>query len=418
MVEFNLGDFCRKSLTACILGITVLFFAAAHAHSQVVLGLENLLSGHQDLIEGKQIGIIANHTSLDSQGRSIADLISQRAKVIAVFGPEHGFRGNVDDGVDIKNHVESGLRVFSLYGDYREPTRAMLKDIDVLIYDIQDVGVKFYTFISSLFLAMDAAKRDGIPIIVLDRPNPIDATRVEGQITLPTNASFVGAAPLPARYGMTVGELAQMFNRETYLGFGLNAKLTVVKMTGYQRTMWYDETGLPWTKPSPNMPDLETATVYPGMCLFEGTNLSEGRGTQTPFLTVGAPYIDGEKWLKSIPKALMAGVEMRVVSFTPRSIKGMDENPKYKDVLCHGLMLHVIDRKQYQPIPLSVAMLCSAAKLFAKDFKTRKYLDNLWGNEDLRAMLESGEDFASILKTTEDGLARFQKVCEKYLMYE
>ncbi|MEW6237803.1 MAG: DUF1343 domain-containing protein [Candidatus Omnitrophota bacterium] len=418
MKRYARMDFFRKYCAMVILEGAVIMIAAVHAHSQVVLGLENLLIRQLDLVEGKQVGIIANHTSLDAQGRSIVDLISQHAKVIAVFGPEHGYRGNVDDGADIQDSIEGGLRVFSLYGAYREPTREMLKDIDVLIYDIQDVGVKFYTFISSLFLAMEAAKRDGIQFIVLDRPNPIDASRVEGSITLPPNASFVGAAPLPTRYGMTAGELAQMFNRETYLGFSLNANLTVVKMTGYKRTMWYDETGLPWTKTSPNMPDLETATVYPGMCLFEGTNLSEGRGTPTPFMTVGAPYIDSEKWLMSIPKALMAGVEIRAVSFTPRSIVGMDENPKYKDVPCDGLRLHVIDRRRFQPIPLSVAMLCSAAKNFETDFKTRNYLDNLWGNEDLRAMLESGEDYASIMKTTEEGLERFRKIRGKYLLYD
>ncbi len=384
---------------------------------KVVTGLENLLLNHLDLFKGKRLGVIANQTSIGANGEHIIDLLSKHAKVMAAFGPEHGIKGNIDGGVSTKDRVESGLKIYSIYGSFRAPTPEMLKGLDVLVYDIQDVGVKFYTFISNLFLTMHAAKREGLPIIVLDRPNPIRADRVEGAVTIPPNNSFVGAAPLPARYGMTVGEIAEMFNDESYLGYALNCDLTVIQMKNYNRSMWYDETGLPWTPTSPNIPDLETATVYPGMCLFEGTNFSEGRGTPSPFLMIGAPFVNAEQWLAGVPKKYLRGVSAQPVEFTPRFIPGKSTNPKYKDVECRGLKFTVTDRDQFQPIPLAVALLVSAKKLFPKQFQMRRYMDNLWGNEDLRAILQSNPEIGEILKTIPQDIERFQKIRRKYLIY-
>lgn len=382
------------------------------------IGLENLLENHLDLIRGKKIGIIANQTSLDAEGNNIVNLLSEHAEITTLFGPEHGFYGNVEDGASIDDSIHTKIKLYSLYGEFLTPTEDMLKDVDVLIYDIQDVGVKFYTFVSNLFLAMNAAKEQAIPFIVLDRPNPITASRVEGAITIPVYSSFVGVMPLPMRYGMTVGELADLFNTESYGGFAINAELSVIEMTGYKRDMWYDETGFPWTATSPNMTTLDTAIIYPGMCLIEGTNLSEGRGTQAPFLTIGAPYIDTFEWLKTIPEEALTGIEVRPISFKPIAISGVSSNPKYKDEDCFGLHFKITDRDIFDPIKLTVAALCAAQKLYPENFKMTKYLDKLWGNENLRAMVSEGKDYTAILKTCESGIERFRKVRQKYLRYQ
>jgi len=386
---------------------------------QVRTGLENLLESHLDMIQGKRLGVFANQTSVDPKGRHLVELLSEHSQIVTVlFGPEHGFMGNVEDGALIGETVYKNIQLYSLYGEYLTPTPRMLKDVDVLVYDIQDVGVKFYTFISNLFLAMHAAKRESIPIIVLDRPNPINAEIVSGAITNPAFSSFVGVIPLPIRYGMTVGEIAQLFNNEAYGGFSLSIDLTVIPMTCYRRDMWYDETDIPWVATSPNMPTLETAVVYPGMCLMEGTNLSEGRGTDAPFLTIGAPYIDSKAWLDAIPKEALTGVKVEPVVFHPESIPGVVSDPKYQDEKCHGFHFTVLDRDKLEPIALAVSLLCAAQKLYPKEFKMTKYLDKLWGNEDLRAMISEGKDYRSILQTCEQGLVRFKEVRKKYLRYD
>ena len=362
--------------------VLLLSLLSADIESQVKIGLEVLVEKQLDLIKGKKIGIIANHTSLDSNGNHIVDLLIPHARVTAIFGPEHGFRGDVEDAASIKDGKYQGIPIYSLYGEYLAPTPKMLEDVEVLVYDIQDVGVKFYTFMSNLFLAMAAAKRDGLSVIVLDRPNPINAEIFAGAITNPAFSSFVGVIPLPIRYGMTVGELARLFNQESYAGFSLDLDLTLVKMSGYERGMWFDETGFPWIGTSPNMPTLDTAIIYPGTCLMEGTNLSEGRGSESPFLTVGAPYIDGQKWLDAVPEEILAGIKAEPVSFRPKAIPGIVSKPKYKDVTCQGLRLTVVDRDKLEPIGLAVALLCAAQEIYPKQFKMTKYLDTLWGNEN------------------------------------
>ena len=405
--------------TLWILPIIILCTCSSQEiQGQFKIGLENLVENHLDLIQGKKLGIIANQTSLDAEGRHIVNLLSEYAEVTTLFGPEHGFYGNIEDGAAIDDSIYTDIKLYSLYGEYLTPTQDMLQDVDVLIYDIQDVGVKFYTFISNLFLAMTAAKQLDIPIIVLDRPNPITATRVEGGITLPAYGSFVGVIPLPIRYGMTVGELADLFNGESYGGFAINADLTVVEMTGYTRDMWYDGTGFPWTATSPNMTTLHTAIIYPGMCLMEGSNLSEGRGTETPFLTIGAPYIDPQEWKDALPQDTLFGIEVSTVSFTPKAITGVVSNPKYRDEECYGLHFKITDREKLDPVKLAVAVLCAAQKLYPEDFRMTKYLDKLWGNENLRAMVSEGKDYRAILKTCEPGIDLFKKVRQKYLRYQ
>jgi uncharacterized protein YbbC (DUF1343 family) len=390
----------------------------AKTDTQVSIGLEVLLNEHANLLKGKKVGIIANHTSLDAEGNHIVDLLRPHTQIAAILAPEHGFLGDVEDAASIQDGSYQGIPIFSVYGDYLSPTPKMLKDVDLLIYDIQDVGVKFYTFMSNLFLAMAAAKRADIPVIVLDRPNPINAKLVAGAITNPAFSSFVGVIPLPIRYGMTVGELAMLFNQESYGGFFLDIDLTVIKMSGYRRGMWFDETGFPWRGTSPNMQTLDTAIVYPGTCLLEGTNLSEGRGTQSPFLTIGAPYVDAREWLQAVPSEAMTGLKVQPVTFRPQSISGVVSQPKYKDQVCQGLHFSIVDRDRLEPIGMTIALLCAAQKLYPQQLKLNKYLDKLWGNEELRAMIEAGWDYRAILKTCQPGIDRFRQVRAKYLLYD
>ena len=394
-----------------------ILIAATEVKAGVKSGLDVLLSEKVDMIAGKRIGVIANQASVDSRGKPIVELLSQQATVAALFGPEHGFEGTAPAGASVGNLERAGIKIFSLYGTFHMPTSGMLKNVDLLVYDIQDVGVKFYTYISSLFLCLCAAEREKIPILVLDRPDPIGADRVEGAITNPAYASIVGVMPLPTRYGMTVGELATLFNEETYAGFGIGAKLTVIEMKGYRRNFQYEETGLPWVPPSPNMPTLETAAIYPGMCLLEGTNLSEGRGTESPFLTVGAPFIDAPKWREAIPQEALTGVQVETVTFTPRPIQNKVDTPKHNGKPCNGLRFHVTDCERLRPIELAVALLCAAQKLDPAEFKMTQQLDRLWGNEELRAGITEGADYIAIMKSTQKNLDAFKKVRKKYLRY-
>lgn len=405
----------KRVLISCVAILAI--SSTSWSEPVVRTGLERLFSEHLELIEDKNVALIGNHTSVDTEGVHLLDRLAEHATVLAAFGPEHGFEGNRSAGDKVADMVRDGLNIYSLYGEFRVPTPAQLNGVDVLIYDIQDVGVKFYTYISSLFMGMHAAKREGIPIIVLDRPNPIDARRVEGAVTHPAYASFVGVIPLPARYGMTVGELANLFNRETYAGYALNADLHVIPMEGYRRGMTYEETGLDWLPPSPNMPTLDTAMIYPGTCLIEGTNLSEGRGTPTPFQTIGAPFIDAEEWLEAIPDSYKEGFNLEPVTFTPRSIPGKSENPKHLDAECEGVFITITDPDTAKPISLTVAMIVAAHSLYPEDVTTRRFLDLLWGNEDFRAMLHEGETASAILDTISDGVDVFHSVRAHYLIY-
>lgn len=403
-----------------LFGIALFFLgtvASVWGQEKIQLGLDRLIQEFPEKIAGKRIGVIGNHTSVNANGDSIVSILGSKATVVSLFGPEHGFQGNQSAGDDVGKSILQGIPVYSLYGDYRAPTAKMLHGVDLLIYDMQDVGVRFYTYISSLFLALTAAQRQGIPILVLDRPNPVTALRIEGPVLNPAYASFVGVMPLPIRYGMTIGELAQLMNNEAYAGFSVQADLTVIPMKNYRREMWYDETGIPWIAPSPNMPTLETAILYPGLCLFEGANITEGRGTDTPFQTIGAPFLDAQKWLKDIPLDVRRGVEIKPVRFTPKSIPGKAEDPKFKDQSCNGLQLKVTNREELKPVDLAVALLCSAQSLYPKQLKLTQTIDRLWGDETLRSMISEGNRYPDILAAAQRRTESFQSIRKKYLWY-
>lgn len=381
------------------------------------LGVEVLLQDKIDLIKDKRVGLITNPTAVDQSVTSIVDLLynNNNVNLTALYGPEHGVRGSAQAGQYVEQYTDekTGLPVYSLYGKTKKPTPEMLSNVDVLLFDIQDVGTRYYTYIYTMALAMEAAKENNIPIIVLDRPNPISGTKVEGPVLEDKYSSFIGEYPIPVRHGMTVGELAKLFNSE----FGIGADLTVVEMEGWKRNIYYDETPLEWILPSPNMPTLETAVVYPGAALIEGTNVSEGRGTTKPFELIGAPFINSDNLAAKLNSYKLPGVTFRAASFIPTF-------SKHANVLSHGIQIHVTDRNAYKPFETGLYIVKTIHDMYPNDFQFRapnaagiSFFDNLVGNGSIRADIEAGKSIEEIKAAWQAGLDEFNGVREKYLLY-
>jgi uncharacterized protein YbbC (DUF1343 family) len=399
----------------------IICLSAATLVGQVKTGAELLFEKHFKLIEGKKVGLVTNHSALLSNGKHLADALNEdkRTKLVVLFGPEHGVRGDAPAGAQIDNDVDkkTGVRVYSLYGKINKPTPEMLKDVDVLIYDIQDVGVRFYTYISTLSYAMEAAAENHIPYIVLDRPNPIRGTWVEGFNRDDSLRSFVGLHPIVIAHGMTIGELATMYNDEGWMKDGVKANLTVVKMEGWKRTMWYDETGLKWVRPSPNLPTLNSAILYPGTCFFEGVNISEGRGSDQPFECMGAPYIDAAKWANALNACKLKGVSFEPTEFKPRSIEGVVLHPKYEGVNCNGVWVRITDRNVLEPVKVGVYMLATAKQLFADSVKWRRSINRLAGTPKMAAAIDAGVPPEKIVEMWKTDVDKFKKIRAKHLLY-
>ena len=329
-------------------------------------------------------------------------------KLTALFGPEHGFGGAALDGAHVSNATDprTGLPVFSLYGAVNEPSAEMLTRVDALVFDMQDVGVRFYTYLSTLFSVLRGAGQAGKPVFVLDRPNPITGSRIEGGPIVPGFESFVGIINTPMRHGMTLGELACYMNVE----YALGADLHVIKMHGWQRDMWFDETALPWVPTSPAMPHLSTAVLYPGMCLLEGTNLSLGRGTAIPFEVCGAPWIDGYVLAAALNELQLPGVRFRTTIFTPSA-------STHAETECYGVQVHVIDRDVFRPVEMALHLLAVARCLSGDAWKWNPHFDRLAGGSDLRSALEAGIPVAEILTVWEESISTFLRKRETYLLY-
>ena len=350
----------------------------------VLTGLDVLLEKKLDLITGKTIALVTNQTGIDRYGipnyKRLLSLDDIHLKVI--FSPEHGLFGEADEEITYDKKIADLPEVFSLYGTVRKPTPEMLQGVDLIIYDIQDIGARFYTYISTLGLVMEAAAELQIPVLVLDRPNPIRSDIVEGPLLDLKYQSFVGKYPIPIRYGWTVGELAQKIVAEQWIA--AVPSLSVISMEGWYASLWYDETTLPWVKPSPNIPDVGTALIYPGMCLLEGTNVSEGRGTDHPFKWFGAPWIDGKILSQELNKLQLPGVVFVPKSFTPVSIPGVADKPKYENQLCNGIEIRVIARNEYQSLNVGVSVIKKLKELYPENivFKENR-LNRLWGSDTL-----------------------------------
>ena len=395
---------------------------------QTELGLNALLREKSDWIRGKSIGLITNHTGVDATLRSNYRLFSEapECQLSAIFSPEHGLWGAVQDGIAInsRGEVTSPLRgenpisvpVFSLYGQSMRPTANQLEGIDLLVYDMQDVGARYYTYISTLLHAMEAASDCGVEFIVADRPNPITGTAVEGPVLASGSESFVGIHTVPIRYGLTIGELAVLLKAERVP----SCQLKVAWMCGYKRGMWYDETGLPWVPPSPNMPTLTTATLYPGLCLFEGTNMSEGRGTTTPFEYIGAPWCDGERSAELLNNCQILGVRFRPVVFTP-ACRGEVTSPlhtKHAKQTCGGVAIHITDRAQFRPIETALQMLSILTTEYRNEFEfLPTHFDRLAGNTWLRDALSNGTSVDSIQARWKQELQTWHDNATQYHAY-
>lgn len=384
----------------------------------VCIGLEVLLADQLDLVRGKRVGLIASPSSVDSNLISTIERLYRTPEVelSALFGPEHGIRGAAQAGDKVGSEVDhlTGLSVYSLYGETRKPTSLMLENIDVLIYDLQECGLRFYTYLSTLAYAMRAAAEASIPLIVLDRPNPLTGLIVEGGILDNAYRSFVGAYPIPIRHGLTAGEIAGYLNSTHAIGCDLH----VVLMEGWRRSMWMDETGLPFVPPSPNLPTLSALSVYPGTCLFEGTNMSEGRGTTKPFEYIGAPWIDADTLVAEFKHRELPGVRFRPVYFIPMF-------SKYAHGVCAGIQIYVTDREVFRPVLTALTMLAELQLrypdqltfLTRSDEGQRSILDLLSGSSKLRTQLATGIPLNALLHEWQVDQDRFITEREAFLLY-
>lgn len=409
-----------KNLLSICLAVLCLIGCAIQSNTAIVLTGLDRIAEYEKLFTGKKVGIITNHTAYNSNDKHITDIFAKmkNVEIMALFGPEHGIRGDEDAGEIITDDVLNNIPIYSLYGETRKPTPELLKNCEVLVYDIQDIGARYYTYISTMALAMEAAAENNITFVVLDRPNPINGRDVEGNLLEKDFATFVGMFPVPVRHGLTVGEYAQMINGKKWLTNEVQVDLTVIEMQGWKREMWYDETGLKWRAPSPNIPDLQVATIYPGTCLFEGTNISEGRGTYQPFLKIGAPWFNENTFI-SINKIVdIPGVLLAPISFTPKSIKGMSSNPKHLEIPVQGLQIAVKDRKALKSYTAGIELVKYFYDQQKEKFEWRKrHFDRLCGTDKIRQFIIVGKPMSEIKEWCEKDIENFLNQREKYLLY-
>lgn len=376
-------------------------------------GIEVLLTDSLHLLQGKRVGLITNHTAMDQTGVHDIDLLAGATDfdLVALFSPEHGIRGEAEGGISIESQTDerSGLPIHSLYGETRKPTPAMLEGLDVLLYDIQDIGARYFTYVSTMARAMEAAGEAGIPFLVLDRPNPIGGVAVQGTVLDPDFSTFVGLYPVPMRHGMTSGELARMYVGE----FGVQVDLTVIPVEGWTRGMTFEETNLPWIPPSPNMPSVESAIHYTGTCLFEGTTISVGRGTDMAFQVVGAPWLDPDSLAAAMAAYDIPGVRIEPVSFTPES----PGDGKFGGQESFGVRLTALD-PNYDATLATLALLVETRRMSGDNWEWRiAHFDRLAGTDRLREGLDSGRPVQELRAGWDQELLAFVQMRSRYLIY-
>ncbi|MGE5839338.1 MAG: exo-beta-N-acetylmuramidase NamZ domain-containing protein, partial [Deltaproteobacteria bacterium] len=376
-------------------------------HEKVQIGIDVLAAEKFNSLAGLRLGLVTNHSGISSSGRRTVDLLHKApgVKLVTIFSPEHGFSGKAEGKVPSTKEALTGLPMYSLYGDVLSPTKQMLTGLNALLFDIQDAGARFYTYITTMGYAMEACAKKGIPFYVLDRPNPINASLVQGPVLDSNLRSFTGYFPLPVRHGMTVGELAKMFNAEKKMG----VKLNVIKMRGYDRNHWYDETGLFWLSPSPNLQSLTGAILYPGVAMVEGANVSVGRGTKTPFELFGAPWINGEELGSYLNNRNVQGVQFSPVDFRPGS-------SRFKNQLCHGVQVVLLNRQMLDAPALGIEIVSALYRLYPKDFQIDKTLGMIGSRKVLQA-IKAGQDPATVALGWQGPLEQFCMLRLKYLLY-
>jgi uncharacterized protein YbbC (DUF1343 family) len=381
------------------------------------LGLDVFLEQHTHLFKGKRIGLVTNLTGVNRNLVPTIDLFHEHPdlRLTALYGPEHGIRGDAKEGEEIASSTDpyTGLPVYSLYGETKKPTPEMLEPVDVVVFDLQDIGSRYYTYIYTMAYVMEACGELGKDFVVLDRPNPIGGNAMEGNLLEPELKSFVGLFPIPNRHGLTIGELALLYKHE----FGIQCNVTVIQMEDWTRDMYFDQTGLFWVPPSPNSTGVDMSILYPGTCLVEGTNLSEGRGTTRPFEFIGAPYVDGYSLAKTYNQRNVPGVIARPISFVPTY-------QKHLGARCEGVQLHVVDRHILNSLKAGLVLLETVAELYPSDFAFREapvngngFFELLAGTKDLREkILDSKTN--EFLEVCEPQLEKFQGQIKPYLLYQ
>jgi len=377
-------------------------------------GVEVLVRDGYKPLQGKRVGLVTNHTGIDSERRATVDLLAagKGYTLTALFSPEHGLRGTEDANVSSGKDEKTGLPVHSLYGKTRKPTAEMLKDVDLLVFDIQDVGARYYTYCTTLALVMEAAREHDKALLVLDRPNAIGGEAVEGPVLDEAlRGNFIGYFALPTRHGMTVGELARLYNSE----FRIGCRLDVVKMEGWTRAQHFDDTGLPWVNPSPNMRSLTAAIAYPGLGALEATNVSVGRGTDKPFVWYGAPWVDGPALCRELESRKLPGVRWKPASFRPAMQPGMPVYP-HTDKNCSGFEVEILDRAAFRPVAAALHVLDALHRLYPKDFSFGKACGQI-GRRSIEDDLKAGKAPAEIERGWEPELEAFKAARKKVLLY-
>jgi uncharacterized protein YbbC (DUF1343 family) len=379
----------------------------------VTPGIEVFLADVPAALRGKRVGLITNQTAIDNAGVSDIDLIAghKDLKLVALFAPEHGIRGTVAAGARINNEIDAktGVPVYSLYGTERDrtPTPEMLKDVDALVYDLREVGGRTWTYVSTMALSMQAAKAKGIPFVVLDRPNPIGGEIVEGALLDPAFASFVGMYPIPARHGMTVGELATMFNQK----HGIAANLIVIKSQGWRRSQWFDQTGQPWANPSPNLRSLAALNSYPGSVYFEGTNIAEGRGTDRPFEQIGAPWLKAADVARVMNEMRLPGIRFDAITMPVEATAG-----KYPGQTIPAIRFAITDRNAYRPVRAMLLLIDEIKRQHPADFAWRASIDRLTGSGKVKLAIDAGRLRPLLDEWDREALA-FVESRKPYLLY-
>jgi uncharacterized protein YbbC (DUF1343 family) len=377
------------------------------AGARIETGIDVLAAEHFAALRGKRVGLITNQTGVDALGRRTIDVLAKAdsVKLVAIFSPEHGIAASVDAVVANATDSATGLPIYSLYGETRRPTDAMLQGIDALVFDIQDVGVRFYTYVTTMAYCMEAAAKHNIPFFVLDRPNPLGGEIIEGPMLDADKVSFVGYFPMPVRYAMTLGELAQMFNAENKIG----ADLHVVEMRNWRRSEMYWMTGLPWIAPSPNLPALSNLVAYPGIEILQAGGVSGGRGTDSAFLEFGAPWIESDKLLAEVKQKSVAGVTFEAKTFTPKT-------GPYAGEKCNGVGLTITDRDRFRSILMGLEIAEALHKLYPRTFQIAKMI-TLLGSQSTVDRLERGDDPKAIEGGWDGDLTKFRAMRAKYLIY-
>lgn len=411
----------KKYLSATLISfpwwLLLALFLWPQANPRTRIGNEIFKEHFPQELRVQRLGLVINHTSVLPDGTPLYQaLIQDGIKVAAIFTPEHGFTGTIEGGEGIDNSLLGDIQIFSLYGSTQRPTSEQMTAIDAFVYDIQDVGTRFYTYITTLMYVLEAASQTGLPVFVLDRPNPTGGVHVEGPLLYPKFESFIGACSIAVRYGLTCGELALMMKGEGWVP--QNVDVRVVKMENWQRHYLWHDTQLKWVPTSPNMPSPEAALVYPGTGLLGGIILNQGLGTNNPFLQFGAPWLDPEKILIKLPQEAYSGISMEKISYTPRAMPGKTMNPPYKDKLCHGLRLTIHNGKDFQSVHFTLELIRILKELYPdKIYLESQSLPLMFGNDWLTQYLEGKLDYEDLMKQVRRDEEQFKKKRSQYLLY-